>query len=255
MTEQPKKRPYRKRGRVQLAALDLRAADGQPQCAKAKLILECAHDSGSALLKAYRLLLRSRKATRGMTTDEEQDLLRAMLVMAAAGLDGMAKQLIRDALPSLVKRSPKVREGLETFVQRQITADSGSQPAASWAKFLARVLAAESQQSQVIEEYIAKLTGGSLQPGEELMRTATALGLEPAQCEIDKKKVQEIFNIRNQINHELDMNPAGKKRKRHLRKQNDMVAHADTLLGIAQRLLVGVAGILAQASATAAVHG
>lgn len=255
MTVQPRKRPYRKRGRVQLATLDLRAAEGQAQCAKAKLILEYAYNSASALLKAYRLLLRGRKATRGMTTDEEQDLLRAMLVMAAAGLDGMAKQLIRDALPSLVKRSAKVREGLETFVQRQITADSGSQPAASGAKFLARVLAAESQQSRVIEEYIAKLTGGSLQSADELIRTATALGLEPSACGIDKKKVGDIFGARNQIIHELDMNPAGKKRKRHLRKQKDMVAHADTLLGIAQSLLIGVAGVLGQAAATAAVQG
>lgn len=255
MTEQPKKRPYRKRGRVQLAALDLRAAEAQPQCAKAKLILEYAHDSGSALLKAYRLLLRGRKATRGMTTDEEQDLLRAMLVMAAAGLDGMAKQLIRDALPSLVKCSEAVRSGLETFIQRQIASDAEGTTAATGAKFLARVLAAESQQSQVIEEYIRKLTGGSLQSGEELIRTAKALGLEASQCEIDKNKVQAIFDIRNQIIHELDMNPAGTRRKRHLRKQNEMVAHADMLLGIGQRLLVGVAKVLGQTGATAAAQG
>jgi hypothetical protein len=39
---------------------------------------------------------------RGMSTDEEQDLLRAMLVTAAPGLDAMTKQLIRDALPKVV---------------------------------------------------------------------------------------------------------------------------------------------------------
>jgi len=244
MTERPKKRQYRKRGRVQLAPLDLHAAEGHGQCGKARLILQYAHTSASALLKAYRLLLRGRKATRGMTTDEEQDLLRAMLVMAAAGLDGMAKQLIRDALPSLVKCSEAVRSGLETFIQRQIVSDAEGTTAGTGAKFLARVLAAESQQSQVIEEYIRRLTGGSLQSGEELMRTATALGLKPGQCKIDKDKVQAIFDIRNQIIHELDMNPSGKKRKRHLRKQKDMVAHADTLLGIAQSLLVGVANAL-----------
>ena len=37
------------------------------------------------------------------------------------------------------------------------------------------------------------------------------------------------------------MNTAGKKRKRYLRKQYDMVASADTLLGIAEALLAGVA--------------
>jgi len=58
-----------------------------------------------------------------MTTDEEQDLLRAMLVMAAAGLDSMTKQLIRDALPQVVHRTGAAREGLEKFLARQLTGD------------------------------------------------------------------------------------------------------------------------------------
>ena len=67
-------------------------------CQGAALILKHTHDSASALLKAFNLAREGRGRPRGMTTDEEQDLLRAMVVMAAAGLDAMAKQLIRDGL-------------------------------------------------------------------------------------------------------------------------------------------------------------
>jgi len=65
--------------------------------------------------------------------------------------------------------------------------------------------------------------------------------LDRPTCGINPKKVGDVFRIRNQIIHELDMNTAGKKRKRYLRKQYDMVASADTLLGIAEALLAGVA--------------
>ena len=81
-------------------------------CGKAAIILKVSHESADALLKAFELAQTGRGAPRGMTTDEEQDLLRAMLVMAAAGLDSMLKRLIRDCMPSLVKANPQVREGL-----------------------------------------------------------------------------------------------------------------------------------------------
>ena len=94
-----------------------------------------------------------------MSTDEEQDLLRAMLVMSAAGLDSMAKQLVRDALPVLVKADSSVRQGLEKFAARRIRGDPDSPDPVDGARFLSRVLAATDQQEQVIEEYIGDLTG------------------------------------------------------------------------------------------------
>src|SRR5712691_1458226 len=72
----------------------LRAIDStcdSPLCKSAGRILETAHDSAGALLKAFDLARTQRGRSAGMSTDQEQDLLRAMLVMAAAGLDGMVK--------------------------------------------------------------------------------------------------------------------------------------------------------------------
>src|SRR5438093_6910832 len=86
----------------------------------------------------------ARRATGGALTDAEQDLLRAMLVFAAAGLDSLVKQLIRDALRPLAGKDSAVRAELETFVTRQMRADlsADESDAASGRKFLARVMVA-----------------------------------------------------------------------------------------------------------------
>ena len=166
-----------------------------PACGKAAVILERTHYSADALLKAFEIAQNQRGKPRGMTTDDEQDLLRAMLVMAAAGLDSMLKQLIRDAMPALVKASPAVREGLEKFVTRSIRGDAEVGEPLSGAKFLARVLAAESQQTQVIEEYIRDLTGASLQSASELAKASQALGVTSVKVDVAGFKL--IFDVRN----------------------------------------------------------
>ncbi len=205
-------------------------------CSKAAVILVRTHESADALLKAFELVQEEERGTpRGMSTDDEQDLLRAMLVMAAAGLDSMLKQLIRDAMPTLVRVNPTVREGLEKFVTRSIRGDAEGLEPLSGAKFLGRILAAESQQTQVIEEYIRDLTGASLQSAHELAKTAAALGLSKTKVEVARFK--EIFDIRNRIIHELDMNLDSDRRKRNLRGRKPMMKHANALLEIGESML------------------
>ena len=77
---------------------------------------------------------------------------------------------------------------------------------ASGHKFLATILVAESSQERIIGQYITELTGTSLQSPEEVMRTAKALGIDTSLVQIDSKKLKEIFDVRNRIIHELDIN-------------------------------------------------
>lgn len=211
-------------------------------CAKAAVILEVSHESADALLKAFELAQSGRGAPRGMTTDEEQDLLRAMLVMAAAGLDSMLKRLIRDCMPSLVKANSQVRDGLEKFVARSIRGDAETLEPLAGARFLGRVLAAESQQGQVIEEYIRDLTGASLQSAPELMRTVQALGL--SKTRVDPARFKAIFSVRNEIIHELDINLEDERRKRNLRRREQMMTDTNALLEIGEQVLAEVDEIL-----------
>jgi hypothetical protein len=172
-----------------------------------------------------------------MTTDEEQDLLRAMLVMGAAGLDGMVKQLIRDALPALIDQDTGVHEGLVKFVERRVKAQQTHTLDGGASKFIARVLAAQSQQAQVIEDYICDLTGGSLQSAKELIHASLALGVDPERAGITEQDLAPIFKIRNMIIHELDMNLDAERRRRNLRAQDDMTGYVDRLLGVGKSLL------------------
>ncbi len=171
-----------------------------------------------------------------------------MVVMAAAGLDAMAKQLIRDSLPKLVEADPSVRQGLEKFISRQIRDGSDGPELPSSRKFLARVLAAPAQQAEVIELYMQELTGGSLQSPDQLIRTASAIGVPPETFGVDLRTLKRIFGIRNKIIHELDMYLEGDRRKRNQRGKGDMISHANDLLKTAENLRDAVDKKLAEFS-------
>lgn len=207
------------------------------QCSNAKLILEAAHESAAALLKAYNLARQSRggrgnEAPRGMTTDEEQDLLRAMLVMAAAGLDSMVKQLVRDVLPLVLREDERARSGLERHIVSRIRPGDGD--------FLGRVLSAIDHAAAVIEDYVTALTSSSLQSAAELARAASAFGLEPREVGIDFEELRRIFDARNKIIHELDMNLSADRRIRNVRGSAAMVRDTNMLLEIGERILCAV---------------
>lgn len=222
-----------------------------PSCENAKEILAYTHEAASSLLLSYNQVRAARNPRRGTSTAQEQDLLRAMLVMAAAGLDGMTKQLIRDALPSLVDADESVREQLEAFVARQIKGYADSTEVVAGSKFIARLLSAKSHQAQAIEDYIRELTGGSLQSAEELIRAARALGFPEyllKEVVAAKRDVQEVFVIRNQIVHELDMDLHGRRapgrRRRNQRRVEDMKSHVEQLLSIGVVFIHGVSARL-----------
>jgi hypothetical protein len=217
---------------------------GSASTEKARLILISAHESAQAFLQAFDDVRQARGDLKS-TTEAEQDLLRAMLVFAAAGLDSTVKQLIRDVLPTLVEIDDRVRQGLETFVSRQIRGDNdgGVNPTAH--KFLARLLAAESHQKQVIKEYIGDLTGKSMQSAEELMRAAYALGIEPGDYDIQPTKLRPIFDMRNMIIHELDIDFKSPPSHRQMRSRNEMLDKANILLEVGEAMLNGVTKKLA----------
>ncbi len=205
--------------------------------AKAKLILEHAHETSASLLKTFDRDRRRRGGHKGGTTDEEQDILRSMLVLAAAGLDSMTKQVIRDCVTALAEKDEKVRQGVETFVARRIkSSEEGT--TSQTAQFIAGILTSESPRKRILDEYINSLVGGSLQSPEELNRAVFALGLDPDSCKIKSDVCKKIFDIRNKIIHELDINFAEKHRRRRVRRRRDMIDHTNQLLCIGESILL-----------------
>jgi|SRR5262245_53147763 len=224
--------------RSRLRALTL-VESTSDSCSKALLILTHAHDSADAFLKAYDLARsqrggRGRRAPRGMSTDEEQDLLRGMLVMAAAGLDSMVKQLVREALPRVVHDDRQAKSGLERHIL------SRARPPDS--DFLSKVLASPTPTHAVVQDYVGHLTASSLQSASELARAASAFGLEPRDVGIDFEELRGIFEIRNRIIHELDIDFEARRRVRRVRRADTMVRHTNALLGIGEKILRAIDG-------------
>lgn len=201
----------------------------------ASLILEHSVDSANSLWAAYDLARVNRGKPRGITTDQEQDLLRAMVIAAASGLDACLKRLIRDCLPTLIQ-STEVNEAFERFVQRHL--QSGELTFST--KVLAKVLASPDPQLHLIERYVYDLTGDSLQSSDQLMRACAALGADRKACVGNEVEVKAIFAARNQMIHELDMNLEHPIRKRRVRKQEIMKGYAERLLAISRAIVKDV---------------
>jgi hypothetical protein len=171
-----------------------------------------------------------------------------MLVFAAAGLDSLLKQLMRDALHSLAAQDPAVQGELETFVTRQIRVDEATLgDTTSGRKFLAEVLVTPAPLSRITEKYIRDITGESLQSAPQLFRAVKALGLSPDSLELDAGQLKEIFDARNQIIHEMDIRLEAKKKKSRTRRSRtieDMTRKAEHLLEVGQRVIEAVDGKL-----------
>ncbi|MBN1506821.1 MAG: hypothetical protein JW955_08240 [Sedimentisphaerales bacterium] len=215
---------------------------------KARTILESAGDSAKSFLKAFDTVRKARGATTGKPKHEEQDLLRAGLVFAAAGLDSMLKQLIRETIKPLDAKDSNVHEELVTFVQRQIRGDSEDIEAISGHKFLSRVLVAASPQDRIIEEYVRELTGSSLQSVDQLFKASKALGLDPSALALNRTELAQTFEVRNKIIHELDvnLNTSRGRSSRQSRTKSELEAHIDRLLRTGQNILEGVERRLGQ---------
>lgn len=220
---------------------------GSEQTANANTILAHARSTVKAFDQAFEAVRRDRGVTQGAPTDEEQDLLRAALVLAAAGLDSLTKHLIRDTISLLLEVDDGVRGQLEKFIQKRIQGTSELDDRASGAKFLAKILAAPRSREELIEEYIVELTGTSLQSVDELFRAAKALGVDPTRAGVDAKTLRPVFDARNQIIHELDIDLEGRRRKRRQRTKKSMLRDAELLLSVGEGLIREVAAKLGTA--------
>jgi hypothetical protein len=159
-----------------------------------------------------------------------------MLVASASGLDGALKRLIRDALPDLIKKSQPAYDALEKFAQRYIQAGAPDGSPLS-AKAVAKLLAAPNPQTRLIEDYVRDLTGDSLQSADQLFRACAALGADARALIGEPSPLKGVFDARNQIIHELDMNLESHNRKRRVRSQKTMKEYSERLLKLCSAII------------------
>lgn len=212
--------------------------DVHQPCKTAALVYKHSVEFANALWAAYDLARLSRGKPRGITTDQEQD------IAAASGLDATLKQLLRECSPLLLKNKIELTQAFEKFSQRHLQGGEIDASSVS-AKALARLLISDNPQKQLVEHYVYELTGDSLQSTDQLHRACAALGVEAKSISGDLKTLRAIFDARNQMIHELDMNLGSANRKRRLRSQTDMKGFTERLLSISGVIVKEVNGLVA----------
>lgn len=158
-----------------------------------------------------------------------------MLVFACAGLDSMLKQLVRDALESVIDCNDGAETQFRLFVERRLLREGNTDP-----KLLSELLTSRNPRSVLIGRLIEDLTSGSLQSKEEILRVASHFAIAPEKAAGELGKLQDIFRCRNEISHEMDIDFAQPNRNRRPRSRKDMIAYTKAILELASGLLAGV---------------
>ena len=201
------------------------------ECQNAYIILCNAHESASSFLDIF-ITTRQARSAKGAPTDEEQDLLRAMLLFAASGLDSMVKQLIRDALPKVLTQSAGAHAMLETFLSRRLR--KGDEVDFD---LLAQIVAKENPRERIVTELISDLTSASLQSSDQLLRAASFFDVPSSSITSDVNRLRSIFAIRNQIAHEMDVDFGQPNRNRRPRRRQQMVDETNEVFRVAENFL------------------
>lgn len=207
-------------------------------------VLLNAHLIAHSFLSAFDAsLAQERRRPRDYSPDH-QELLRAMLVFASAGLDSMMKKAVEDALPSVIRRDTEAREQLRDFVERQL--GRNEQPNYP---MMASLFAAESPIDEMIALLVRHLTDNSLQSVDELLRVASYFAIERSAIIRNLDDLRGVFHARNQIVHEMDIDssrPPNAARAQdepvnlRPRDRDDMVAAANQILEVADAFLAAV---------------
>ena len=197
-------------------------------------IVKYAHESAHALFHAFYVVKDQRDATRGAATDEEQDLLRSAVVTSGGGLDSSLKQLFRDCLPTLLASDKKVHAALEKFAVH-LMKNIGDSP-----RELVTAMLSENPRGHIIERYVRRLTGSSLQSTDELFKACAALNVQPNQVGVTTDILKPIFHCRNQIVHEMDINFDEARRNRRPRSVDTMSRYTNSLPEVADKIVRAV---------------
>jgi hypothetical protein len=200
-------------------------------CENAYAILCNAHDAATSFLDIFERV-RTARVAKGMPTDEEQDLLRAMLVFASAGLDSMAKQLVRDALPSVIECDDGAAEMFKDHIERRLGLEDRL-----GRKFLANVLGDANPRQRLMDQLLADLTADSLQSTEQLLKVASYFNIPSRQIAQNPNTLKDVFKVRNEIGHEMDIDFSQSNRSRRPRAKQKMVGYTDELFRAAAAFL------------------
>lgn len=213
-----------------------RAGKVDANLANATKIIQYGHSTCTALLNAFASL---RAGKKGTPTDEQQDLLRAMVVFAMASLDSGVEQMITDTFPELILKHDPTRVAFEDFATKKLSEEGKG------TKFLLRILRAPDADEVLITDFIEDRTHDSLQSTNQLLAVAEAFGVNEKPLREKVQALRESFMTRNRIIHELDIDFTAANRNRRSQTRDAMIKETNDVLAVADDFLKAVDKVLA----------
>ena len=209
------------------------SSDYKTECQKALTVLRSAHATANTLLAVHDLLGEQ-------SAEFKEDVLRAMLTFASSGLDSMIKQLILDALPIVIENREGAQQEFQKFVERRLRKNKEGRVDN---EFIAGALVSRDPRTHLIKQFVQRLRSTSLQSAEEIQRVGAAFDIESNMLIPDRKALnalKNVFEVRNQIVHEMDVDFSDAGRHRRHRTDDDMKEKTNTLFDVSLRFLDAV---------------
>src|SRR3989338_8956810 len=184
-------------------------------------VFEHTFESSGNFLSLYNKI---RKGKSGTTSHTEQDLLRAMLLFACAGLDSTVKHLIEDNLNLIIEKKLK-----KSGSQIDLSINNHSIDL----KLISQGIASSKPRDLLIKILKKSLSDNSLQSLDQILIVASHFAITSQELLGNKTTddIKKTFDVRNEISHEMDVDLTGKShKKRRERTCDDMIKHVQNTL-------------------------
>ena len=124
---------------------------------------------------------------------EKQDLLRAMFVFSAGGLDSLIKQSIKDSLSEIIEVNVGALNIFTEYVEKDIQNNKKGDLALLNHKLLAQLLTSHDPRNELKKRLVYELTSSSLQSKDQILKIASYFDI-PSNAIVDNfNKLHTIF--------------------------------------------------------------
>lgn len=164
-------------------------------------------------------------------TENKEDILRSVLLFACSTIDSVGKQLSKDCLKELIDSDEGAQETFQTFIEREIKKDS--------AKILPRALSRPDYRNELINVLKESIEGKSLQSYSQISELTARFGI-PTDKIITQKEAERIFDARQKIVHEMDINAIasqGNSTQRHVRAEGEIKTLIENMMSASCALI------------------
>lgn len=174
--------------------------------------------------------IRRQRNARGVATDPEQDILRAMLLFSSSGTDSMIKQVVNDTLHIVIEKDEGARAQFRAHVEKNLLTKKDGEVEIINKKLLTDIFLHNSPKQALVENLKKHLTAESLQSKDQIYKVASFFNISSKNLFADDKKLKAVFEARNQIAHEMDVDFTMNNRNRRQRAKPLITEYCNDLL-------------------------